>query len=57
MVQVASVPANHRPVLDIRHIRENPHPIRQELAKRGAADQVRRLEETVRKDREWPDGP
>ena len=42
-------------VLDIRLVRENPDLIRRDLAKRGAADKARLLEDVIRKDREWRD--
>ena len=42
-------------VLDIRLVRENPDLIRRDLAKRGAADKARLLEDVIRQDREWRD--
>jgi len=36
-------------VLDIRLVRENPHLIRKDLAKRGAAERAKLLEDVIRK--------
>ncbi|MGQ0797395.1 MAG: serine--tRNA ligase, partial [Methanobacteriota archaeon] len=42
-------------MLDIRLIRESPDVIRRDLAKRGAADKGKLLEEVIRKDKAWRD--
>lgn len=36
-------------MLDIRLVRENPHLIRKDLAKRGGADKTKVLEDVIRK--------
>ncbi len=40
-------------MLDIRLIRETPDLVRRDLAKRGAADKAKLLEQVIRWDREW----
>lgn len=42
-------------MLDIRLVRDNADAVRKDLAKRGATDKAKLLEDVIRKDREWRD--